>query len=123
METGLSGLRGASLDNTVYMFGEDLLSSQSSINLQSPSQEVKPVTTRPSTGSGGSMLGTRLGREREPCSTGGSTTRSLWSESRISVMRRKLRKKYLYQRKKTRLQYQITVNNFVESAIEIKTGN
>ena len=27
METGLSGLRGASLDNTVYMFGEDLLSS------------------------------------------------------------------------------------------------
>ena len=27
MEVGLSGLRGASLDNTVYMFGEDLLSS------------------------------------------------------------------------------------------------
>ena len=86
METGLSGLRGASLDNTVYMFGETLLSSQSSITLQSPSQEVKPVTTRLSTGSGGSMLGTRLGRERELCSTGGSSTRSPWSESRISVL-------------------------------------
>ena len=62
METGLSGLRGASLDNTVYMFGEDLLSSLTFVSpYNNFFQEVKPLATGPSTGSGGSMLGTRLG--------------------------------------------------------------